>query len=323
MRAIVCGSQYGVYYADALLGLEDVRWVGLLARGSERSRWLAEQAEVPLLRSVDDVPDDVGLACVAVGGEAGEGLGRRLLQRGCHVLQEHPVSPEFLAEALDLAEARGLCFHVNGHFSDLPAPRAFLLEVATLRQLAGSGPGAAPIFGSVIGSVRSLYSLLDILGLALGSLDLAGLALSPSPAAEARCPLTIGLVFGGVPLTLVLQRPGEVDDGSDSVVGHRITLVFPRGDLLLVGAHGPVLSSGHGGEDPELCTWRDVGPPPATFDAIAEIRVEANQRAIRRLLACVGGGPVPPEQSRRHLLGIADAHRAILERVHAHHGLDP
>ncbi len=312
MKVLVCGSQYGVYYADAVVGLQGLHLAGLMARGSPRSEWLAEQCGVPLFRSVEEMTGDIDLACVAVGGEAGEALGLRLLERGCHVLQEHPLTPAFLARALELAEVRRVCFHVNGHFSDLPAPRAFLREVASARA------ANAVTFGTVTGSERSLYSLLDILGLALGSLDVDEVVVSPARSFGARSPLTVSLLLAGVPFTFVLQQSGEVDDGSDSVVGHRITLVFPRADLLLVGPHGPVVSSEQHGDDSALPVWKDLGPPPAPTDAVAEIRVEANQRALEQLIARARGGPIPAGQTRKHLMGVADAHQAIWDRVLEH-----
>ncbi|MCZ9337922.1 Gfo/Idh/MocA family oxidoreductase, partial [Streptomyces sp. TRM76130] len=79
----------------------------MVARGGPRSVALAEEYGVPLYPSVDQLPEDVDIACVvvssSVGGGQGAELARQLLERGVHVLQEHPLHPTELAACLGAA----------------------------------------------------------------------------------------------------------------------------------------------------------------------------------------------------------------------------
>ena len=88
---MVCGTRFGEHYLAALAHPDSpLRLAGILARGSERSRLLAEKFGVPLWRSVEQIDDAVTVACVAVrsrmvGGEGSalaEALDRKSVGRG-------------------------------------------------------------------------------------------------------------------------------------------------------------------------------------------------------------------------------------------------
>ena len=67
MRVLLCGTNYGSSYLQALHQNESgFVLAGIVAR-SERSRGMAAQCGVPFYTSVDEVPGDaVDAACVAV-----------------------------------------------------------------------------------------------------------------------------------------------------------------------------------------------------------------------------------------------------------------
>ena len=162
VRALVCGSNYGRYYVDAI-GLAPDRFhlAGILARSSNRSQRLAQRYGVPLYRTTSELPDQIDLACAAMSSSAAPVV-LQLLERGIHVLCEHPQRPRFLREALDLAGQRQVRFHVNGHFPDLPAPRSFITRCQQLHQ-------AQPVrLLHIMVTDRTLYTGLDIVIRAIG-----------------------------------------------------------------------------------------------------------------------------------------------------------
>lgn len=125
IHVLVCGTNYGRIYLEAIrLGGAGYCLVGILARGSVRSQQVAREYGVPLYRCVEDLDGGIDLACAAVGA-SGSDVVHGLLRQGIHVLCEHPQNPTRLESALDAAASRGLSFHVNGHFADLEAARAF------------------------------------------------------------------------------------------------------------------------------------------------------------------------------------------------------
>ncbi len=211
MRVVVCGTTFGQVYLESFgrPGLP-LRLAGILARGSERSGACARHYGVPLFTDVDQLPGDVDIACVVVRGGLLGGRGvelvRRLVERGIHVLQEHPL-----------------------HHDELAPPR--YVDAACGFQLA--------------------YSLLDVLGQALGGVRPCALAVPAAPAAELRGlsaarPAFRGLdgVIAGVPLTLRVQNqldPGDPDNFAHLM--HRVSLGTEAGDLTLVNTHGPVIWS--------------------------------------------------------------------------------
>ena len=164
LRVLVCGSNYARAYIAAL-ALEPRKYqlAGILARGSDRSQLLAALNGVPLYRSTDELPDNIDLACAAMSSTAWPAV-LQLIRRQIHVLCEHPYPASALKKALALAQERKVQFHVNGHFTNLPAPQAFIRNCRKTSQL------ASPRCVEVMATERSLYAALDILLSALRGL---------------------------------------------------------------------------------------------------------------------------------------------------------
>lgn len=162
MRVLVCGSNYARAYLAAL-ACEPRKYqlTGILARGSDRSSQVAALSGVPLYLSTDELPDQIDLACAAMSSAAWPVV-LRLIRRGIHVLCEHPCPPGALKKALTLAQKHNVQFHVNGHFVNLPAPKAFIGDCQRNRQR------ARPELIEVMCTDRSLYATLDILMSAMG-----------------------------------------------------------------------------------------------------------------------------------------------------------
>jgi len=247
-RAIVCGTKFGRIYLKAFLQPDaPFELAGILGLGSPRTQRCAEHYGVPVFRTVDEVPDDVEVACVVVGAALGGGEGAKLAQalmrRGIHVLQEHPLLPAELAECLRTANTHKVQYRLNTHYVTLEPVRSF---IAAARRLAAEGK---PMFIDAVCSIQVAYTLFDILGEALGGLrPWAFVAPSPWPEAVSRlvqgpAPYrTLEGVVAGIPFTLRIQNEMDPDDPDNfSHTLHRITIGGAGGSLTLVDTHGPVV----------------------------------------------------------------------------------
>ncbi|GAA5040044.1 thiazolinyl imide reductase [Thermocatellispora tengchongensis] len=261
MRVVVCGTNFGRLYARAVRSLEPrLTLAGIVSRGSAHSRDLAAGLGVPHYDSVDALPDDVDAACVVVGstisGGEGTDLARRLLARGVHVLQEHPVHHDEMTECLRLARRHRVQYRVNSHYPHVGPVREFI-EAA--RRLAER---QRPLFVEAISPVHVLYPLIDVLGRALGGVRPWRFADPAEPPDELRTlaggrshPLR-GLygVLAGVPVGLRVQNQLDpADRDNHALLWHRVAIGAEGGVLTLADTHGPVLWS------PRFHAHRDSG----------------------------------------------------------------
>uniref|UniRef100_A0AAU3GKK1 Gfo/Idh/MocA family oxidoreductase n=1 Tax=Streptomyces sp. NBC_01401 TaxID=2903854 RepID=A0AAU3GKK1_9ACTN len=252
-RVLVCGTNFGRFYADAVRRRPGYVLAGILSRGSAASRAYAESAGVPCWSDVDQLPGDIDAACVAVsssisGGE-GTGLARALMDRGIHVLQEHPVHLAELTESLKHARRRGVQFRVNTHYPHVGPVRAF---IDAARRLTGL---QKPLFVDAATPVHLMHPMVDILGQALGSLRPWRFADPPAPPADiGPQPFRVlqGMI-GGVPATVRVHHQLDPSDRDNHALHwHRISIGTEGGVLALADTHGPVLWS------PRLHITRDT-----------------------------------------------------------------
>src|SRR5262249_18031049 len=90
IRVLVCGTNYGRAYLRAISRRADAfELVGVLARGSCRSHQVADENGVPLYLNLREMGKNVDLACAAMSSSAWPVV-IKLLERGVHVLCEHP-----------------------------------------------------------------------------------------------------------------------------------------------------------------------------------------------------------------------------------------
>ncbi|MEU0399885.1 Gfo/Idh/MocA family oxidoreductase [Streptomyces sp. NPDC006197] len=241
MRIVVCGTRFGQVYLSALrrAAPERFRLAGIVARGSARSVALAEEYGVPLYDKVDQLPDDIDAACVvvstAVGGGRGVELAQALLERGIHVLQEHPVHPTELADCLRVARRAGTQYLVNTFYPHLEPVQRFTSAARRLVRL------RKPVFVDAMCAVQVSFDLLDILA---GIFDgLRPWSLSPVAEREGRPLVAVDGQIAGVPLTLRVENRMQEGDDSTSLFLHRITIGTDAGNLMLANTHGPVIWS--------------------------------------------------------------------------------
>jgi thiazolinyl imide reductase len=240
LRVVVCGTRFGQVYLSALRRCpERYRLAGILARGGARSVALAEEYAVPLYSSVDQLPADVDAACVvvssSVGGGEGAVLARRLMERGVHVLQEHPVHPAELADCLRTARGTGTQYLLNTFYPHVEPVRRFVAAARRLVEL------RTPVFVDAMCAVQVSFDLLDMLGEIFGGVR--PWSLTPPGAADGRPLTSVDATVAGVPLTLRVENRMEPGDDSTSLFLHRVTVGTDAGNLTLVTTHGPVVWS--------------------------------------------------------------------------------
>lgn len=248
LRAIVCGTSFGRFYLRAIARNPGVELSGILSTGSQASADLARSWGLPHYSSVDDLPDGIDFACVVVragvSGGPGSDIACTLLDRGLHVLQEHPLHPSELAECLRRARARGVRYAVNGFYPHVAPITRFLAAAALLRR------HQSPLFIDGLCGAQVLYPLLDVAARAAGRLRPS--ALRRSGATSGGPYTTLEGEIGGIPCTLRVQNqihPADADN--HALLLHRLTLGYEAGILTLADTHGPVIWS------PRLHTHRD------------------------------------------------------------------
>jgi pyochelin biosynthesis protein PchG len=247
-RVIIAGTRFGRFYLAGLASPDsEVELAGVLARGSDVAQACARHYGVPLYTQPESVPGDVELACVVVGsgvnGGPGATLAKRLMARGIHVLQEHPVQHTELTECLRESLRYDVTYRVNTHYVNLSPVRRFIDAARRLREL------QRPLFVDAVAGFQTACSLFDILGEALGGLRPWRFATPAARPAELaalsadRAPFrTLEGVVAGVPLTLRIQHqlaPREPDNFVHCF--HQITIGTEGGHLMLANTHGPVL----------------------------------------------------------------------------------
>ncbi|MFD5653455.1 Gfo/Idh/MocA family oxidoreductase [Streptomyces sp. NPDC127039] len=250
---LVCGTNFGRFYAEAAHRRPGYAPAGILSRGSAASRACAERLGVPHYTDVDDLPAGIDAACVAVSsaisGGQGTELARALMDRGIHVLQEHPVHLTELTGNLTHARRRGVQYRLNTHYPHVAPVRDF---VEAARRLVAQ---QRPLFVDAATPVHLMHPLVDILGRAMGTLRPWRFA-DPAPLPADIGPQPFRSLHGmlaGVPLTLRVHHQLDPSDRDNHALHwHRISIGTEGGVLTLADTHGPVLWS------PRLHVGRDA-----------------------------------------------------------------
>ena len=236
VKTLVVGSRFGQFYAAGVAAAEHLQLVGVLGQGSRRSQALARHLRVRCFDALEQLPEDLRLACVAVGGaargEQGPALAQALMARGIDVLIEHPLLPQELHELLRCAARLQRRCLLNSFYPQLPWVARFI-ELG--RQLHRQ-QGIRHIEASC--AVQVSYATLDLLAALLESVgpwSLDNLAPALSPWRD------VSLVMAEVPVSLrVLNELAAADDGRMQML-QRISLATDSGTLLLASPHGPLL----------------------------------------------------------------------------------
>lgn len=344
-KAILCGTKWGYMYLRALTSYDSpFELVGILAKGSQRSQIYAVELQIPLYLSVEQLPNDIDLACVIIkstiiGGE-GTDIALQLISRGIHVLQEHPVHGDDIERCMTLAAKKNVVYHVNSHYPNVEPVKTFIDYLAEARN------HSVPLFIEATASIQLLYSLLDILGNSLGGFRPYGLG-EPGIWHEDLTEIctssmvpfqSIQAVIAGVSTTIKIHNCYDPEDTDNHFfIMHRVCVGMPSGNLTLVNTHGPVIWSsqfyipGYGDHDVSnsleerkivftSCNASTaVSFSPQTAPSICDI---ANQywpegicRALGKIHHQMTDRTVPFDQSLRYLKDLSSLWNGIINQI--------
>jgi yersiniabactin synthetase, thiazolinyl reductase component len=241
-RLLIAGAKFGEIYLNAFLRDQpDFELAGLLAKGSQRAQQLAKAFAIPLFTSVEQVPDTIDIACVVVRstvvGGMGSTLAKSLLERGIHVVQEHPLHPDDITLLQQVAEQHHCNYWVNSFYPFTPAGHCWIESAHRVSGRVGAQQGC---FAQLTTSRQLLYSALDLLLQATGAQQATAELLNTDD--DAFHLLRVALP--GCSALLRLQTyldPQEPD--FHSLVMHNISLGWPSGYLTLEASYGPVVWS--------------------------------------------------------------------------------
>lgn len=344
LNIVVCGTKFGHMYLSALSSDDaPFKLVGIVAKGSSRSRHYAREYGVPLYTNVDDLPSDVDVACVivrsAIAGGKGTDLSLKLMERGIHVLQEHPLHQGDVSKCLNQSKAKGVCYHINSYYANVEPITDFINYIRKARER------QQILFVDAIASFQTAYSLIDILGKALGGFKPYGFTDSlkwhSSLAASNKNDVIpfqcIQGIISGIPITIKLQNyydPAGFDNYF--LVMHRICIGMPVGNLTLVNTHGPVVWSRtffvpgyeQQGEEatpaerkaifascrePSAVSFSDM-LAPGISDIAAKHWPKAIRLALNGLIEEIETGSAPFGQSGDYLLDLSDTWGKMMKK---------
>ncbi|MET9263804.1 Gfo/Idh/MocA family oxidoreductase [Amycolatopsis sp. NPDC004079] len=328
LRVVVCGTTFGQMYLEGLRQCRDrFEPVAVLARGSERSQRCAQRYGVKLCTGLDELPGDIDVACVVIrsgllGGRGAE-LAMALMERGIHVVQEHPLHHDELAACLRQARAHGVIYQLNPFYVHVEPVRRF---IAAARELLRR---QQPLYIDAVSGFQLVYSLFDIIGSVLGVLR--PWKFSPGPvneelrrlSATGELPFrTVDGVVAGVPITLRLQNQlNPADPDNHAHLDHRITFGTEGANLSLLNTHGPIVCGRrarypHEPRDPasrpHFETSALAGDPPGAvllgparapgfLESFERLWPFAIQRALGRLDEAIRTGADPLVLGQYHL----------------------
>lgn len=134
LKVLVCGTNFGRVYLKGLERCGDkFKIAGIFSHGSTQSKQEAEKYGVPLITDLNEVSKkDFDMACVvirstAVGGKGTEIAGA-LLEKGIHVIQEHPVHYNDIVKLLKVAKENNCVYQVNSFYPNVKNVQEFIVK---------------------------------------------------------------------------------------------------------------------------------------------------------------------------------------------------
>ncbi len=243
-RLVIVGAKFGELYLNSFFEEQaTVELCGLVAQGSQRAQTLADAFGISLYHSVDELPDDIDIACVvvraAVVGGVGNSLTEALLRRGIHVIQEHPVSPQELLRHQQLAQENHVHYWVNSFYPHTPTGEAFINCASEVSQQ----DRHIPLFAQLTTSRQLLYSSLDIMMQAIVRGSYCDIDVDVNKLQQHEpCFDVLNVCINGCHLLIRLQNYLDPNDPDmHNLIMHQMTLGWQSGYLSLNDSYGPII----------------------------------------------------------------------------------
>lgn len=347
-RALVVGSTFGLHYVRALAHPDSpIDLVGLVGRGSERSRKMAADFGVPFYALPDrptaaeslrdaNLPD-VDLACVvvrsAVSGGPGDDLAKAFIEGGTTVVQEHPCHITSVIEHLfqarnaqanpRLAE-RGFTapfYALNSFYVNLPTVQNFLNCVGKVREQ------SAVKAVEVRGSIHVFYPILDIIAHIMpGALPRLILQQDIKVVQHPAHPevVNVSINWAGTPVDIRLyNRVAPLDPDNHAQPLFACVVETEDGELSLDHVHGPTrwqprshYVNGGLTLDPTQLTSQVVGDPAWAGEFSGEqILHDLWPTGLQRFLAKVAAATTQEEAFGQKDLGAVKLWQEVAKQL--------
>lgn len=240
-QILVCGTGFGKIYLKAIAESKEYELMGILGKGSDRSRLLSKNLNVPMYTDIKEINQNVDAACVVVpnaaGGGNGANIAKSILAKGIPTLLEHPAHEVEIVNCI--RESGSAAFMLNPFYRYIKPIRDFLEAAQIISK------HAHLINASLECAIHVLYDGIDILGCALGGLStwkLGNVAESYTTSMAGGGNRVISGIIGMVPVTFIVNTNVDRNDIDHPLhLYHRIELTFSTGRLCLVNTHGPVI----------------------------------------------------------------------------------
>ncbi|MBU3186313.1 bifunctional Gfo/Idh/MocA family oxidoreductase/class I SAM-dependent methyltransferase [Clostridium estertheticum] len=238
IRTIVCGATFGQFYLEALKMLpDDFEILGLFTQGSERSKKCAKHYGIDLYTELNQLPNDIDLACVVlrsgVLGGKGTDVTIELLKKGINVVQEQPVHHRDMAICLRVAKENEAIFMTGDLYTHLPTVREFtactkaIVEKQKLLYIDAA-------FASQV-SYPMIAILMDALP-SIRPLKIIGVSKNAGPF------YVMTGTIGNIPFTFRVHNEVNPEDPDNYLhLLHRVEIGCEGGSLSLTDTHGPVV----------------------------------------------------------------------------------
>lgn len=238
LKVVVCGSTFGQLYLKALRERkENFDIVGLLGAGSDRSKRCATEYGIPLYTNIEEIPSGVDLACIAVktsvfGGKGTE-IALEFLEKGIHVIQEHPSHPKDMEQCYRAARQKNLIYHIGNLYPYLEDVQRFIKCAKYLNKQDNL------LYIDAIFSGQVSYPLIKILQLSMSNIQKFeikeyGVSEGPFQCLQGK--------LGGVPICMQINNEVVPEDPNNYMhLLHRITFFYSGGHLTLEDTFGPLI----------------------------------------------------------------------------------
>lgn len=237
LKVIICGSTFAQFYMMAVSELPELfEFSGILAGGSSRSVACAERYQVPLYSSVEELPDDIDIACVVlrskVMGGKGTELSLKLLEKGIHVIQEQPIHQKDLMQCVKTAKKSGSVFVIGDLYRNLPETKKFTAGLQWL--LKQQNPN---LISCELSSQLS-FPFIDILVHSFSDIR----PFSVKKVNENKSFVLLEGIMGKCPIHFQIHNWMNSSDPDNHLdLLYKITVGTDAGTLSLSDAHGPLM----------------------------------------------------------------------------------
>jgi len=242
--AVLYGATFGDLYASSLTSEDSpYQLAGILGRGGERSRQVAEKYGVSVLDSEQPLSEKIELGCVVVRsgllGGKGSDIAQDLLKKSISIIQEHPVHIQELAQTIRIARKHNAAFYLNTFYERLDLVEQFISTASSLDH------EDELLHLELVTSYQVAFAAVDILAI----IGKGRLSLDEHPTPEVndvindisfrRVTGRLNSVFSfGLRIDMSMD-PSDPDDHPHLLL--KAELVTRRGTLTLVDSSGPLL----------------------------------------------------------------------------------